>query len=110
MTNEIAWGPWVLHDHKGIPSALKAGVIVELQIVHITGPIRVVAKWPGASEIARIAFSGGQLPAIGKVIRWRIQKPRSKALNDLIALAANPSSMQISGPVEPTRAPDGAKA
>ncbi len=94
MTEE--WGPWIEHDGKGCPCV---GALVRVHGVSPSGIevfIDTVARntgdwdWSKFGTLGRNAATG--VPGWGgKVIRYRIRKPR--ALQTLIETAANPAPL-----------------
>lgn len=95
MSDEIEWGPWIEHDGKGCPCV---GQMTQ-------------AIWNDGDptpDVPSIATGNPQVwvwkfePWWPKVIRYRIRKPRSAAVDRLAEIVANPYT-PITAPEGPTR-------
>lgn len=96
------WGPWVAHDGRGCP--LQAGLVIHVVEEHgrggllpcgtlLEGEIRVddaVRQHPAWcwDNFGRARTYGGARGICGRVLRYRIRRPR--ALQQLIDRAAAP--------------------
>ncbi|WP_395543257.1 hypothetical protein [Neotabrizicola sp. sgz301269] len=103
MSDEIEWGPWIEHDGKGCQLADGEFVHgVEADGEEWMDFIKKRENAPGEVDVWDWEDCAGNFGWHLRLIRYRIRKPRSTAMDRLAEIVANPST-PITAPEGPTR-------
>ena len=108
MDNEYEWGPWFVHDGNGCPCVGEfVHRVFDDEIDNIRGvdvdPTRELISFCAITEID--SWNGNRYHELGivpQVIRYRIRKHRSKAMDILRAICLAPDT-PINAPTGPLR-------
>lgn len=97
MNYETVWGPWIEHDGRPMPGLL--GCYVNSIGETPDGEYSEVEYFLRRDDLIEFDWSKFQTLwngwIIGRVLRYRVGKPRSKHIETLLEIARDPKPMRV---------------